>query len=134
MELQESISNQTDISLTLSKHVFSNEVNKGDNANMVFSPLSIHVVLGLIASGSNGTTRDQLLSFLKSKSVDEINSLASQLVDVVFVDGSAVGGPRLSVANSVWVEQTLPLKHSFKQIVDNVYKAASESVDFQNKV
>ncbi|PHU20879.1 Serpin-ZX [Capsicum chinense] len=133
MDLQESISNQTDISLTLSKHVFSNDVNKGDNANMVFSPLSIHVVLGLIASGSNGPTRDQLLSFLKSKSVDEVNSLASQLVDVVFVDGSAVGGPRLSVANSVWVEQTLPLKHSFKQIVDNVYKAASESVDFQNK-
>ncbi|XP_059279257.1 serpin-ZX-like [Lycium ferocissimum] len=131
MDLQESISNQTGVSLTLSKHVFSTEV-KGDT-NMVFSPLSIHVVLGLIASGSNDPTRAQLLSFLKSKSIDELNSLSSQLVDVVFVDGGPSGGPRLSVANSVWVEQTLPLKHSFKQIVDNVYKATSSSVDFQKK-
>lgn len=100
---------------------------------MVFSPLSIHVVLGLIAAGSNGPTRDQLLAFLKSKSTDELNSLSSQLVDVVFADGSPSGGPRLSVANGVWVEQTLPLKPSFKQIVDNFYKAASVSVDFQNK-
>ncbi|KAL3340523.1 hypothetical protein AABB24_028918 [Solanum stoloniferum] len=132
MDLQESISNQTGVSLTLAKHVFSTEV-KGDTTNMVFSPLSIHVVLGLIAAGSNGPTRDQLLSFLKSKSTDELNSLSSQIVDVVFADGSPSGGPRLSVANSVWVEQTLPLKHSFKQIVDNVYKATSSSVDFQKK-
>nr|AIT42227.1 serpin-ZX-like protein [Solanum tuberosum] len=131
MDLQESISNQTGVSLTLAKHVFSTEV-KGDT-NMVFSPLSIHVVLGLIAAGSNGPTRDQLLSFLKSKSTDELNSLSSQIVEVVFADGSPSGGPRLSVANSVWVEQTFPLKHSFKQIVDNVYKATSSSVDFQKK-
>ncbi|MCD7466308.1 hypothetical protein HAX54_002911 [Datura stramonium] len=132
MDLQELISNQTGVSLTLAKNVFASEV-KGGTTNMVFSPLSIHVVLGLIAAGSNGPTRDQLLGFLKSKSTDELNFLSSQLVDVVFADGSPSGGPRLSAANSVWIEQTLPLKPSFKQIVDNVYKATSSSVDFLKK-
>ncbi|XP_009757192.1 serpin-ZX [Nicotiana tabacum] len=131
MDLRESINNQTDVSFMLAKHIFSKEV-KGDT-NLVLSPLSIQIVLGLIAAGCKGPTQDQLLCFLKSKSIDELNSLYSHLVNIVFVDGSSSGGPRLSVANGVWIDQTLPLKPSFKQVVDNVYKAALESVDFQNK-
>ncbi|KAH0667667.1 hypothetical protein KY285_028873 [Solanum tuberosum] len=131
MDLHESITSQTDISFMLAKHVFSNAV-KGDT-NLVLSPLSIQIVLGLIAAGSNGPTQDQLLCFLKSKSIDELNSLYSHITNVVFRDGSPNGGPRLSVANGIWIDQTLPLKPSFKQVVDNVYKAASEYVDFQNK-
>ncbi|PHT51134.1 Serpin-ZX [Capsicum baccatum] len=131
MEMNESIITQTDVSFLLAKHVFSNEI-KGDT-NLVFSPLSIQIVLGLIAAGAKGPTRDQLLCFLKSKSIDELNSLYSHLVNIVFVDGSPNGGPRLSVANGVWIDQTLPLKPSFKKVVDKVYKAASNSVDFQNK-
>lgn len=132
MEMSESITTQTGVSFILAKHVFSKEI-KGDT-NLVFSPLSIQIVLGLIAAGSKGPTKDQLLCFLKSKSIDELNSLYSHLVNIVFVDGSPNGGPRLSVANSVWIDQTLPFKPSFKKVVDNIYKAASNSVDFQNKV
>ncbi|XP_015072103.1 serpin-ZX-like [Solanum pennellii] len=131
MDLRESTTSQTDVSFMLAKHVFSNAV-KGDT-NLVLSPLSIQIVLGLIAAGSSGPTQDQLLSFLKSSSIDELNSLYSHISSFVFADGSPNGGPRLSVANGIWIDQTLPLKPSFKQVVDNVYKAASEYVDFQNK-
>ncbi|XP_059279256.1 serpin-ZX-like [Lycium ferocissimum] len=131
MGMGESITTQTDVSFMLTKHVFSKEI-KGD-VNLVFSPLSIQIVLCLIAAGSNGPTRDQLLCFLKSKSIDALNSLYSHLVNIVFVDGSPKGGPRLSVANGVWIDQSLPFKPSFKKVVDNVYKAASSSVDFQYK-
>ncbi|KAM3319020.1 hypothetical protein P3S67_006220 [Capsicum chacoense] len=48
-------------------------------------------------------------------------------------DGSTIGGPRLSVANGPWIDQTLDFNPSFKQVMDNVYKAAAASVDFQNK-
>ncbi|PHT47802.1 Serpin-ZX [Capsicum baccatum] len=44
-----------------------------------------------------------------------------------------MGGPRLSVANGAWIDQTLDFNPSFKQVMDNVYKAAAASVDFQNK-
>ncbi|KAH7850692.1 hypothetical protein Vadar_001605 [Vaccinium darrowii] len=48
--------------------------------------------------------------------------------------GRPSGGPRLSFANGVRVDQSLSLKPSFKQVVDTVYKAASSDVDFQTKV
>ncbi|XP_050214007.1 serpin-ZX [Mercurialis annua] len=130
MDLRESIKNQTDVALALTKRVLLTEAK---SCNSVFSPQSIQVVLGLIAAGSKGATLDQLLSFLKSKSNYELNSFSSELVAVVFSDGSAAGGPRLSFANGVWVDKALSLKHSFKQIVDDVYKAASSNVDFQTK-
>ncbi|KAI3688926.1 hypothetical protein L2E82_46865 [Cichorium intybus] len=130
MDIQQSIINQTQVSITLASHLLS---KKSLNSNTVFSPLSIHVVLGLVAAGSKGETLDQLLSFLKTNTIDDLNTLSSQLVTLVFADGSPSGGPRLSFANGVWVEQTLSLKPSFKQVVDTVYSAASNQVDFQTK-
>ncbi|CAA3026876.1 serpin-ZX-like [Olea europaea subsp. europaea] len=60
--------------------------------------------------------------------------IGSQLVTPIFDDGGPLGGPRLSFANGVWIDQSLSLKPSFKEIVNNVYKAASNPVDFQTKV
>ncbi|MBA0775250.1 hypothetical protein Gotri_010406 [Gossypium trilobum] len=130
MDLRESITSQTDVALTLTKHVLQTEAK---DSNLLFSPLSIHVVLSLIAAGAKGPTLDQLLSFLKFKSNDQLSSFSSELVSVVFADGSPAGGPRLSFANGVWLDRSLPLKPSFEQVVDNVYNAASKLVDFQNK-
>lgn len=130
MDLRESISNHTDVALSITKHLFSKEAS---DKNLVFSPLSLHVVLSIIAAGSKGPTLDQLLTFLRSKSTDHINSFASQLVTVVLSDGAPAGGPRLSFADGVWVEQTLSLLPSFKQLVSTDYKATLASVDFQNK-
>ncbi|GAV83700.1 Serpin domain-containing protein [Cephalotus follicularis] len=130
MDLRESIGNQTDVALALSKNLISIEAK---DKNLVFSPLSIHVVLSLIAAGSQGPTLEQLLSFLKSKSNEHLNSFCSEIVSIVFADGSAIGGPRLSFANGVWVDNSLSLKHSFKQVLVNVYKAASNQVDFKTK-
>ncbi|XP_022768829.1 serpin-ZX-like [Durio zibethinus] len=130
MDLRESIRTQTEVALSLTRNILQTEAK---DSNLVFSPLSIHVVLGLIAAGSKGPTLDQLLSFLKSKSNDHLSSFSSELVSVVFADGSPVGGPRLSFANGVWVDKSLPLKPSFKQVADNVYNATSNQVDFQTK-
>ena len=131
MDVRESVGNQTDVALSLTKHVALTEAK---DSNLVFSPSSIHVLLSLISAGSKGPTLDQLLSFLKFKSDDQLNTFASELVAVVFADGSPSGGPRLSVANGVWIDKSLSLKNTFKQVVDNVYKAASNQVDFQTKV
>ncbi|XP_068480716.1 serpin-ZX [Phaseolus vulgaris] len=130
MDLRESISNQTDVALSMTKLLLSKEAR---DKNFVYSPLSLHVVLSIIAAGSKGPTLDQLLSFLRSKSTDYLNSFASQLVTVVLSDASPAGGPRLSFADGVWVEQTLSLLPSFKHVVNSDYKANLASVDFQTK-
>ncbi|CAI0558496.1 unnamed protein product [Linum tenue] len=131
MDLRELIASQTDVALSLSKQVLL--TTEAKNSNTVLSPLSIHVVLSLIAAGSKGPTQGQLLSYLKTKSGEHLNAFSSELVSVVLADGSGAGGPSLSFANGVWVDKSISLRPSFKQVVDNVYKAASDQVDFQTK-
>jgi serpin B len=127
---RESMINQTKVSLKIAKHLFF----KQSNSNIVFSPLSIQIILSIIAAGSEGTTQQQLLDFLHSKSINQLNSFASHILSVVLTDRYLTGGPRLSFADSVWIEQSLPLQPTFKQILSSVYKANLASVDFQNKV
>ncbi|KAG5542207.1 hypothetical protein RHGRI_021916 [Rhododendron griersonianum] len=129
-ELKQLIGNQTEFSLSLAKQV---SLSESKDSNLVFSPPSIHVVLGLIAAGSKGKTQAQLLSLLNSDSTDDLNSLSSHLVSHFFADGSPTGGPKLSFANGVWVDRSLSLEPSFKRVVDTFYKAASNHVDFQTK-
>ncbi|PQP95011.1 serpin-ZX-like [Prunus yedoensis var. nudiflora] len=89
IDLRESVRNQTDVSLRMTKHLFQTKAN---GKNMVYSPLSIHTLLSLTAAGTKGATQDELLSFLKSKSTAELNSLASNLVPLVFANGSPAAG------------------------------------------
>ncbi|CAA7048104.1 unnamed protein product [Microthlaspi erraticum] len=128
MDVRESISLQNQVSLSFARHVIST-VSKG--SNVIFSPASINVVLSVIAAGSTGATKDQILSFLNFSS---INSFSSDIISAVFADGSANGGPKLSAANGVWIDKSLSFKPSFKQLLDDSYKAASTQADFQTKV
>uniref|UniRef100_A0A7N0SWJ7 Serpin domain-containing protein n=1 Tax=Kalanchoe fedtschenkoi TaxID=63787 RepID=A0A7N0SWJ7_KALFE len=130
MDLREAIASQTDVTLTLTNRLIATEAT---SKNLIYSPVSIHVVLSLIAAGSKGQTLDQLLSFLKSKSSDDLGTFVSHLVDVLLADGAGNGGPKLAVANGVWVDASLKLKAKFEQVVSGVYKAAAKQVDFQTK-
>lgn len=126
---KKSLENQADVSLTLAKHLL---LNTDKNSNVVFSPISIQVILGMIAAGSSGQTLEQLLFFLKATSIDEVHYIYSHIVHLVFANGSLPGGPCLSIANFVWLEQTLFMKQSFKQVLDT-YMACCHEVDFKNK-
>jgi len=128
----ESLTNLTNVSLNITKHLLSNqELNE---KNVVFSPLSLNTVLIMIAAGFEGPTQQQLLSFLQSESTSDLKSLCSQLVSSVLSNGAPAGGPCLSYVNGVWVEQSLPLQPSFKQLMTTDFKAAFAVVDFVNKV
>ncbi|XP_057444707.1 serpin-ZX-like, partial [Lotus japonicus] len=132
VDVAESIESQTDVALSIAKRLFLK--NSNNDKNIVFSPLSLHVLLSIIAAGSDGATLDELLSFLGSDSTDHLNSSASKLISVAGSDASSVGGgPQLCFASGVWVEQSLALHHSFKQLVATDYKASLTSVDFRNK-
>ncbi|KAL6197523.1 hypothetical protein ACLB2K_033131 [Fragaria x ananassa] len=123
--LRKSIQDQTNVALDITKQLLLNESlkknlllnNKGKDKNVVFSPLSIHAVLSMIADGAKGSNQEGMLSFLKSKSIDALNTLASNVVPLVFADGSKLGGPLLSFANGVWIDQSLSIKPAFKNFL-----------------
>ncbi|XP_073222918.1 serpin-ZX-like [Cicer arietinum] len=131
MDIDELISHQTNVSLNITKHLFSKEECK--NKNIVFSPLSLQVTLSIVANGTEGPAQHQLLSFLGFKSIERLNSFVSQLIFIVFSSASHVGGPHLSFVNGVWVQESLSLYPSFKEIVTCDYNAALTFVDFLTK-
>jgi serpin B len=100
----------------------------------VFSPLSLQVVLSILAAGTDGPTKQQLLDFLRVKSTDHLNSFVSHLLSDILKDATPLGGPFLSLVNGVWVDQSLPLQPSFQEIVSSHYNATLSSVDFITKV
>uniref|UniRef100_A0A7N0ZWH9 Serpin domain-containing protein n=1 Tax=Kalanchoe fedtschenkoi TaxID=63787 RepID=A0A7N0ZWH9_KALFE len=130
MDVLEAISSQTDVALTLTNRLIATEAS---GENFVYSPVSIQVVLSLIAAGSKGRALDELLSFLKSKSTDDLGTYVSHVMDFLLADGAGNGGPKLAVANGVWVDESLKLKTKFEQVVSGVHKAAARQVDFQTK-
>jgi serpin B len=132
MDFQELKGRQSNFALGIAKRLLQDE--EGKNSNLVFSPLSIQTLLSLVAAGAKGSTLDQLLSFLRAESIDQLNAFASQLVPLVLADGSPSGGPRLSFANGLWLDKSASLRPSFKQVVDTVYKATLAQVDFRTKV
>ncbi|XP_022962085.1 serpin-ZX-like [Cucurbita moschata] len=126
MDMKETIN---DVALAITKRILQHDEAKG--SNVVISPLSIYVLLSLVAAGSKGPPLDQLLSFLKSNSIDNLNAFASHIIDKVFADASSRGGPRLAFVNGVWINQSLSLKPSFQHVVDKYYKAMLCQVNFE---
>ncbi|KAL6203066.1 hypothetical protein ACLB2K_026770 [Fragaria x ananassa] len=124
-QLKEPIINQTNVALQISKQLLETEFH---GKNMIYSPQSIHIVLSLIAARNNFP---QLLSFLNSKSIAELNSLVGDLVASVLVDSPTRGWPRLNFTNGVWVDESEPLDESYKKVVLDSYKAALNHVDFK---
>ncbi|MCH79714.1 serpin-ZX [Trifolium medium] len=117
--------------MTITKHLLSKPEYK--ERNIVISPLSLQTVLSITAAGSKDPTQRQLLSFLGSESITNLNSLSSHLVSSVLSDAAHFGGPRLTFANSVWVERSLSLYPSFKDTIATDYMATLASLDFTNK-
>ncbi|KAM7272857.1 hypothetical protein ACFE04_027521 [Oxalis oulophora] len=145
-----------DATLKLAKQVMTSK--EGKNKNIVFSPLSINVVLSLMANGYKaGPTQNQILSFLGFKTMDDLNSASSKIVSVLFSDRTIPPRgpsptndppaatrrrydydpidhtPILLLANSFWVDESLSLKPSFELVVCNDYKADVKIVDFAKK-
>ncbi|KAL8153989.1 LOW QUALITY PROTEIN: hypothetical protein V2J09_011749 [Rumex salicifolius] len=113
--------------LSFAKHLSPIDPN---GSNVVFSPLSLRALLSLVAAGASAPAAEQLPSFLKSESIDDLNALSSELFSEVFDDTGDAGGSVVSFANGIWIHDGFSLKQSFKQVMDNVYKADLHQSDF----
>ncbi|KAL5575983.1 hypothetical protein UlMin_017682 [Ulmus minor] len=129
------LTKSSDFCLLLANQVLRKEATKG--SNFLASPVSLHFMLSLIATGSKGQTLEQLLFFLKSTSVSDLTILSSQILSLTNPDQAGGdnyrSGALLSFVNGVWLDQSFTLNPSFEDIVKGSYKAQIEKVDFFNK-
>jgi serpin B len=133
-DMRLSVAHQTRFALRLASALSS----PSSSSNTVFSPLSLHVALSLLAAGAGGATRDQLLAALGGGggmgAADSLHALAEKVAKLVLADGSEAGGPRVAFGNAVFVDASLKLKPAFEKAAVGKYRAEAQSVDFQKKV
>ncbi|KAJ8452066.1 hypothetical protein Cgig2_016647 [Carnegiea gigantea] len=101
--------------------------------NTACSPLSVYAVLSILAAGSDGQIREQLLRVMERDSVDELHDLASRLAEILEGDYDE-DAPDICFANALWVADRLTLKEPFKNILRDVYKTEARAVDFVNQL
>ncbi|CAF1699411.1 unnamed protein product [Brassica oleracea] len=92
-------------------------------------------VISAVAKNSNfEQLTSSILSFLRSYSMDELKAVFSEIATIVLADGSASGSPKISNVNGVWMEQSLGVDPSLKDLFENFFKATCALVDFRFKV
>lgn len=112
-----------DFSLSLFRE---SALNKG---NVMISPVSVFLALGMALNGADGETRRGMLDALKAKGMDE-EALNAACRNLVAQEAVKAGKTELSIANSIWYrEGFVPDKDFLKKNAD-YFSAAVQARDF----
>ncbi|KAF0893704.1 hypothetical protein E2562_029384 [Oryza meyeriana var. granulata] len=93
----------------------------------MFSPLCLRAGLALLATGTDGETLCQLLSFLGSGQIHQLNAASAGLLAEMST------WPQLSFAAGIFVDHSLRLRPEFQSTAAAVHRAFARSVDFRNQ-
>ena len=111
------------------------EMFRSSNENVVYSPLSLYYALALAAAGAEGTTREEMLDVLGYETIESLTADCKTSFEALYhVTNEANNKPnewgeydtdtryRLSIANSLWIDNSLSVKETFtKSGVQNFY-------------
>jgi len=124
----------TEVSLIARSNVFGLElarevVERDGRPNIVLSPLSASMALGMTMNGAAGETLDAMRSTLGfgGLSLEEINDSYRSLIDLLVELDPQV---EFTIANSVWANADVPFHDSFFQSVTAAFDARVETRDF----
>ncbi|KAF4355550.1 hypothetical protein F8388_003131 [Cannabis sativa] len=128
--------------------------NESSAKNVVMSPLSINLMLNMVAAGAEGNTLEQFLKFLGSQGIEDLNQKSSVMMSLLrYSSGSKASTPShvptihqkkrqkrqkqkqplFSVANALWVHNQFQLIPSFRKITKTIYKAKVKNVDLMRE-
>ncbi|HEY9839122.1 MAG TPA: serpin family protein, partial [Candidatus Obscuribacterales bacterium] len=100
-------------------------------ANLFFSPLSISMVLALLAQGARGLSRTELETVLGTAGLppEELLKDCQTLMRFLQLQGRGV---ELRLANSLWLPQQLALEPDFQALARQVFQAEAVNLDFSS--
>ena len=114
----------------LAEPLFPLVVAAADSAtNPAYSPLSVYLTLGLVANGASGQAAEQLDALLGGP-VDVVNKLAAGVM-TEYVNTNA--GPKLVVANSLWLADWVTVNPAFANQAQAIFRAEVTSLDLVNQ-
>jgi serpin B len=97
--------------------------------NLMVSPLSVALALGMTYNGAGGTTRDAMKEALQLGNMtdDEINASYKSIIDQLLkLDPKVI----LNIANSIWYKLNFPVQNDFIQLNKEYYYAEVNELDF----
>lgn len=97
--------------------------------NMVVSPLSASMLLGMVANGVEQPVAEKIASYLGVEDLESLNALSKTLLVNLPVADQKV---KISLANSIWVSNLYKLSTPFSAEMTNKYQASIKSIDFSN--
>lgn len=103
---------------------------QADMDSKVISPVSVSFLMGMLANGADGDTKDEILSTIagdKNISIDELNDTYAAILR------TAANGDKLTtvnIANYIAVNKHFKLKNAYTDAVSNKYAANVENQDF----
>ena len=102
---------------------------QGDEDNVVISPLSVSLALGIVFNGAGGVTRDAMAHTLgiSSLSDQQVNGESHQLLDSLAKADPAV---QLQIANALWVRSGFALNPEFVERTREYFDATVRALDF----
>jgi serpin B len=101
------------------------------DGNLVFSPYSISVALGMTYAGARGTTEKEMAAALHfSLSQSELHPAFEKLTRQM--KDSERDGIRLSVANAIWPQKGAPLLNDYLSLVKQHYGVQITALDYCN--
>ncbi|XP_044007090.1 ovalbumin-related protein X-like isoform X2 [Aphidius gifuensis] len=114
-----------------SMELYERLVSDGNKNNMIFSPLSVWMVLSMASLGSQGKTKSQLTNVLHLNDDKKIQNIgAKTLVEKL----NALNNVELKIINKVFLDKNLELKKDYKNITKSIFKSTVDKIDFSNSI
>lgn len=119
------IETNNDFGLALLKTVAGSE----EAANLMISPASVAIALGMAYNGAESTTRDAFEEVLNYEGLtrEEVNEITKELIHVLMTN---VEGNLLEIANSLWYNQGFPVEEDFISLNSHYYAAEVQELNF----
>lgn len=98
--------------------------------NQAYSPVSFAYALGILGSGANGETSQQIADALETDNMKSAIDGFTKFYDANYRDSE---GNILKIANSLWMQKKYPIKSTFSKGVAKDFYSSIYSVDFSKK-
>ena len=110
----------------------------GEEPNVILSPFSLSAILAVLQNGAQGETKEELNTLINPGQLpaEELNRNYLTAIDDLVTAGWEDGGKKTTVielANSLWIDEQLPIKEPFLQTADSYYHSEAFNVDFADK-
>lgn len=95
--------------------------------NLFYSPFNIRVALSMVYAGARTATADEIAKTCGFAADQKTHHFMTSQIKEVLEDSGV-----LKLANNVWVSNDQQVSLIFKKVVEEMYKAPFETVDFKN--